>query len=202
MPQSASEVGQWLVAARAGSAEALGRLLAACSGYLETIARRELDPDLQVKNSASDLVQETFLEAQRDFPRFQGSTEDELLAWLRQMLLNNIGNFARRYRGTQKRQLGREVSLDAGASSEKWADELMADSSSPSEKVMRQERAEAVARVLAQLPEDYRLVLLYRYQEQLSFEEIAQRMGRSSNAARKLWARAVECFQNEMGSPP
>jgi RNA polymerase sigma-70 factor, ECF subfamily len=194
--------GQWLPSARAGSAENLGRLLEACRGYLLAVARRELDPDLQAKNSASDLVQETFLEAQRDFARFRGDTEDELLAWLRRLLLNNISNFTRRYRSTQKRQVGDEVSLHGEDAGGQLAEGLPADTSSPSEQAMQRERAEAVGRVLALLPEDYREVIRLRYQEQLAFEQIAERMGRSNNAVRKLWARAVERFQQEMGPPP
>src|SRR5262249_58319869 len=93
---------QQLDEARAGSRAALGRVLEACRGYLMMIARQELDRDLQAKGSASDLVQETFLEAQRDFDRFSGTTEEELLAWLRRLLLNNIANFTRPYRDTDK----------------------------------------------------------------------------------------------------
>jgi RNA polymerase sigma-70 factor (ECF subfamily) len=193
---------EWLPAARAGSAEALGRMLEACRGYLLAVARRELDADLQAKGSASDLVQETFLEAQRDLVQFQGGNETDLLAWLRRLLLNNISNFARSYRGTQKRQIGGEVSLAGGDSSDQLGEGVVADIASPSEQAMRHERADAVERVLAQLPADYREVILLRYREQLPFEEIAQRMDRSNNAVRKLWARAVERFQEEMGSPP
>jgi RNA polymerase sigma-70 factor (ECF subfamily) len=193
---------QLLPAARAGSADALGRVLEACRGYLLAVARRELDPDLQAKNSASDLVQEAFLEAQRDFAQFRGDSEAELLAWLRRLLLNNISNFTRRYRATQKRQVGGEVPLAGEGSSAQVGEGLVADTPSPSEQAMRREQAEAVEGVLAQLPEDYREVIRLRYQEQLPFEEIARRMGRSNNAVRKLWARAVERFQQEMGSPP
>src|SRR5262249_58653458 len=93
------ELAQWLSAARAGSREALGQALDACRQYLLIVARRELDPELQAKGSASDLGQETFLEAHRDFGQFQGGSADELRAWLRQLLLHNLANFARSYRG-------------------------------------------------------------------------------------------------------
>src|SRR4051794_37421346 len=93
-------VADWLPGARAGAPEALGQLLEAWRGYLLVVAQRELDPDLRAKGGASDLVQETFLEAQRDFPRFHGDSEAELLAWLRRLLLNNVANFTRSYRGT------------------------------------------------------------------------------------------------------
>src|SRR5947209_3557782 len=81
MSGPAEDAAQWLAAARTGSADALGRLLEACRGYLLLIGQRELDPALRAKGGASDLVQQTFLEAQRDFARFRGATEADLLAW-------------------------------------------------------------------------------------------------------------------------
>src|ERR1700730_12825101 len=88
MPRSSHDAAQWLPAARSGSLEALGRVLEACRDYLLLVANKELDPKLQAKGGASDLVQQTFLEAQRDFARFRGDSEDELLAWMRHLLLD------------------------------------------------------------------------------------------------------------------
>jgi RNA polymerase sigma-70 factor (ECF subfamily) len=51
---------------------------------------------------------------------------------------------------------------------------------------------------MERLPEDYRQVLMMRYQDQLPFEEIAQKLGRTANAVRKLWARAVERLEVEL----
>ena len=58
--------------ARAGSREALGQILDACRAYLVVIARAGRDPALQAKANPSDMVQETFLEAQRDFTNSAG----------------------------------------------------------------------------------------------------------------------------------
>jgi RNA polymerase sigma-70 factor (ECF subfamily) len=187
--------------ARAGSREALGEALEACRGYLLLIAREELDAELRTKGSASDLVQETFLDAHKDFGHFHGNSEDELRAWLRKLLLNNLANFRRRYQQTDKRKLGREVALPAGSSADR-AGELAADLSSPSARAMKAERAEALWRALERLPDDYRQVILLRYEEGQSFEEIARVMQRSENAVRKLWARAVERVQHELETPP
>src|SRR5262249_59553636 len=117
MAESANEAARWLPAARAGSREALGQALEECRGYLLLLAQRELDPALQPKGGASDLVQQTFLEAQKDFDRFQGDSEAEWLAWLRRLLLNNLANFTRSFRSTGKRQFEREVPLPAAGSS-------------------------------------------------------------------------------------
>src|ERR1700722_2632036 len=110
------DANQWLPKARAGSSEALGQVLEACRGYLLLIARQELEPALQAKGGASDLVQQTFLEAQRDLACYHGSTPEALLAWMRRLLLNNVANFRRDFR-RHKRRASREVALLMGDSS-------------------------------------------------------------------------------------
>jgi RNA polymerase sigma-70 factor (ECF subfamily) len=193
---------QWLAAARAGSQEALGQTLEGCRRYLLLVADQELDPQLRAKAGASDLVQQTFLEAQRDFDHFHGSSEAELLAWLRRLLQHNLADFTRRYRATAKRRASREVTLDAESSCDSRVDGLAADTPTASGHVMAQEETEALHRALERLPDDYRLVLLLRYQEERSFEEIGRQMQRSPNAARKLWLRAVERLQQQLDASP
>jgi RNA polymerase sigma-70 factor (ECF subfamily) len=200
MNESPDDPTPWLSQARAGSLDALGQALENCRDYLLLVANRELAPDLRAKGGASDLVQETFLEAQRDFSHFQGASADELRAWLRRLLLNNVANFVRHYRGTAKRQLGREQSLTPDDSSRQPGAALPGDTPTPSQQVMAHEQAEALRQATLRLPEDYRQVLALRHQEQLSFEEIGERMGRTTNAARLLWLRAVERLQQDLGS--
>jgi len=202
MGEGARDVARWLASARAGSAEALGQALEACRGYLLAIAQRELDPELQAKGGASDLVQETFLKAHRHFARFHGNAEAELLLWLRRLLLNNLVDFHRHYYQTDKRDTGREVKLDGGDSSGRREGDLAGAEPTPSHVAMAQEQALALQRTLDRLPADYRQILVLRYQEERSFEEIAGLMQRSVNAVRKLWARAVERLQEEWENPP
>jgi RNA polymerase sigma-70 factor (ECF subfamily) len=202
MTEPAHDAAQWLPAARAGSREALGRVLFAARRYLLGIARQELDPDLRAKNCPSDLVQETFVEAQRDFGQFQGDTEAELLAWLRQLLLHRVGKLRRRYRDTHKRRLVREVALGGDSSSEGPAGGLAANVLSPSGQAMEHEQDQALQAALGRLPDDYRRVITLRYQEQLPFEEIGRLLQRSPDAARKLWARAVERLHEELDPSP
>ncbi len=200
MTSQDSDVLRWLDEARRGSREAVGQLLEACHGYLLLIAQRELDPDLGAKGGASDLVQETFLEAQRDFANFRGETEAELLGWLRRILLNNLASFSRRFRETASRRLACEVSLDLEAAGP--AAGVAADAPEPVDRVIADEQAAALRRAMDRLPEDYRQVLVLRYQDDRSFEEIGRLLHRTPNAARKLWLRAVERLQHEMEPPP
>jgi RNA polymerase sigma-70 factor (ECF subfamily) len=200
MSDESRDWNRWLPDARAGSPEALGQALDACRAYLQAVAERELDADLRAKGGASDVVQETFLEAFRDFGGFHGESEDELLAWLRRMLLNNLANFRRRYRDTDKRAAGREVPVDACGSAGDWRESLAADSPTPSVQLMQQERDLALEQALARLPPDQRDVIQFRYRDELPFEEIARRMNRTSAAARQLWSRAIERLEKELES--
>jgi RNA polymerase sigma-70 factor, ECF subfamily len=197
MSESALQAEQLLAAARDGSREALGRLFQACRPYLLVVAARQLDPELLAKGSASDLVQESFLEAQRDFARFAGTTEAELLAWLRQILLNNAGNFSRRYRDTDKRAVSREVSLAGEDSAHPSGPSVPDLQPTPSSKAIEREQAEALQRALQCLPDDYRRIIVYRYLEGRSFDEIGRLMQRSADAARKLWSRAMDELRQE-----
>ena len=74
---------QLIVQARGGDQAALGRLLELYRNYLRLVARSLIGAALRVKLEPSDLVQETFLKAHRDFAGFAGRSEPELVAWLR-----------------------------------------------------------------------------------------------------------------------
>jgi RNA polymerase sigma-70 factor (ECF subfamily) len=187
---------RWLPEARAGSATALGQMLDACRGYLLMVAQQELDPALMPKGGASDLVQETMLDATRGFEGFDGASEPELKKWLRRLLLNNLVSFARRFRDADKRAIAREVHFgpDHGR--------LTAASPTPSREAMAREENEAIRAAMDELPEDYRQVILLRYQEEKSFEDIGHVMNLTPNAARKLWLRAVKRLQQEVKELP
>src|SRR5262245_39099832 len=190
-----------LAAARAGSPEAVGEALQACRGYLLQIAQRELGADLQPKGGASDIVQQTLIDAFRDFARFQGDSEAELLQWLRRLLLNNLADFARQFREAGKRQVDREVGLGPKDSSAGPGLVLPGTVPTPSKQMAADEEAEAVRRVLERVPEEYKRVVALRYQDGRSFEEIGELLGLTANAARKLLVRAVERVRCELEEP-
>jgi RNA polymerase sigma-70 factor (ECF subfamily) len=190
LPVSKTKFEIWIDAARQGSPEALGQLLEACRPYLLLVGNRTLSIELQAKVGASDLVQETLLNASRGFCEFRGQTEAELLAWLKQVLLRQTASASRRFNRTQKRSLKREIRLEENREMG-FTGGLVADDPSPSQQALAHERDEAVERALAQLPERYYEAIRLRQQESLSFEEIGRRLQCSSEAARKVWARAI-----------
>src|SRR5215469_4840024 len=96
---------------RAGEVGARDQLFARYQHYLYVLAQAQLGRRLRTKCAPSDLVQQTLLEAHRDFGGFHGQHEGELLAWLRRILAHNLFNEARRY-GAQQRDAEREISID------------------------------------------------------------------------------------------
>ena len=186
-----------LTAAQAGDRSALGRLFQGCRAYLLSFAHVELDPDLAVKGGASDLVQQTLLEAQQAFGRFGGRSEDDLLRWLRRILKNNLLDHARRFRAAAGRNIRQELALD-GDDGRNPGHCLVAEQRSPLQGLLALEKRLALERGLAQLPEELRRVIDLRNTEERTFAEIGALLGKSAEAARKLWVRALKLLRQEL----
>jgi RNA polymerase sigma-70 factor (ECF subfamily) len=190
---------------RAGEQGARENLFDRYQAYLGVLARAQLGRHLRGKCDPSDVVQMTLLEAHRDFSAFQGTHEQELLAWLRRILAHNLFNEARRF-AAQQRDCTREVSLDqvrtgVEHSSVALARGLAAHTPSPSQLAVQREAAVHLADALSRLPDDYQTVLLLRIFEELPAEEVALRMGRSAGAVRMLQMRALTALRQEMARP-
>jgi RNA polymerase sigma-70 factor (ECF subfamily) len=195
--KSPEDPARLLAHAREGRGDSLGTLLELYRNYLSLLARTQIDLHLQGRASASDVVQDAFMEAHRDFRTFRGTTEAELLAWLRSILVHKVARLIERHVFATKRDVRRERRLNRGlAALEQSASHvdalLVSQWSSPSARLQRRERAAVLADLLAQLPSHYREVLVLRDLEGLSFAEVGIRMGRSTAAVRKLWVRAID----------
>jgi RNA polymerase sigma-70 factor (ECF subfamily) len=199
-----SEAERLLKQARLGNVEALGRLLELYRRYLTLLARLQIDRRLRGKVDAADLVQETFLEAHRDFGQFRGVREAELGAWLRQILANNLANLVRHYRGTGRRDVGleRRLLVELDQSSRELDRGLAAKQSTPSQQAIRREQALRLVDALEHLPDDYQEVIILRQLERLTFPEVGRRMRRSLDSVKNLWARALARLGQLLGDTP
>jgi RNA polymerase sigma-70 factor, ECF subfamily len=184
-----------LASAKAGSVEAIGEALEGCRSYLLLIANRELGEDLQAKLGASDLVQETFLEAHKGFQHFHGGTSKELLAWLVGILENRLAQAKRKFAGTQKRDVSRERPIEAVGQSP-----ASSEQASPATIVEREDEERWLRAAIDKLPVDYRRAIELRALERRSFAEIGAALERTPDAARKLWARAVARLEQELAA--
>ncbi len=162
--------------------------------WLSLIARMQVDSRLQGKFDTSDVVQQTLMEAWRSASKFRGSTDAERIAWLRKILAHVLAHEVRQYRGTHKRDLNREMSIERSlARSSRQLNAVLASATTtPSQQAVHQEQQVALADMLNELPADYREVIVLRNLEELSHSEVAQRMGRTEGAVRMLWVRALQ----------
>lgn len=200
LPTSAP-IAPLLERARGGSTEAIGSLLEAARSYLLLHADQQLPLALRAKVGPSDIVQETAIDAHRDFLRFRGTTHEELYAWLRTILQNNVMDAVRRFEMAQKRDVAREASLSIIVD-RRGISVLPTGGNAPDHSAIRREDAAMLAGVLTRVPDDYQTVLRLRYWEGLTFPQIAERIGRSEEAARKLWYRALARLSTELRARP
>lgn len=188
-----AQLQKWLEQARNGSNTALGHLLDDCRSYLLVVASDAIAMRLRAKLDPADLVQDTSLEAFRTFSAFEGEVHEQLLAWLRRILMNNVADVSRRYEQTEMRRISREASLDLPK-----ALDAIDSNPTPDELATMLEMQSILERSLYQLPDHMQKVILLRQREYLSFAQIGERMGRSAEAARKLWVRAIARLRKEV----
>jgi RNA polymerase sigma-70 factor (ECF subfamily) len=171
--------------------------------WLRILARREIDSRFHGKFSASDVVQQTMIEAWKGWDGFRGEDEAQRRAWLRQILAHQLAHLARQYAGTKKRDVSREVALQQSLahSAAKLEHVLPTNASSPSDRAIRDEQQLQLANALEQLPEDYRTVIMLRHMDDLPHAEIAHRMARSEGSVRMLWVRALTQLRDLIEPP-
>lgn len=181
--------------ARGGDPSAQDALLGRYRAYLSLVARTAMRRSLRAKFDASDIVQDALVRAQRGLRGFRGGTEEEFVAWLRRILARTLSNANRTFHAVG-RDIGRERSIEemVHASSQALSALPPGNETSPSRGAERREAGALVADVLADLKEDDREVITLRSLEERSWSEVAIGMGRSEEAVRALWGRAIQRF--------
>jgi RNA polymerase sigma-70 factor (ECF subfamily) len=199
---SPSRIYTLLGAVMPGNLKASNWCLDAYRDYLRLLARLQLPPVLRGKLDPSDAVQETLLRAHHKMAQFRGQTEAELAAWLRRVLLNYLAERLRKF-GKAEANGTREVSLGQGLeqSSARLEEWLMAEHSSPSEKVVRHEELLLLAGALNQLPENQRTAVELKHLQSWSVEAIGRHMELSKSAIGGLLRRGMAKLRELMESP-
>jgi RNA polymerase sigma-70 factor, ECF subfamily len=188
--------------ARHGDREALGRLLEAQRTALHRLAQRQLEGRIAARVDASDIIQQTFLEAHRSFGQFAGLGAREWVAWLEGILDHKVAGAIRDHALLQKRNVRRERSLDdsKGGGGAPLKQELDAGFSSPSQKAMRGEEALQLAQALTALPDDQREAVRLRHLEGWALADIARHLGRTPAATAGLIKRGIQALRRQLHS--
>ena len=196
-------VDRGIALAKGGDSHALGSLLEGYRAYLRMLARVQIGRRLRSKLDADDLLQEAFLRAHQAIGRFRGTTEEEFLAWLRGILAHVLADQIRRYHGTEQRdpktrtRVGTRVRAILGGvrplSSRRRRAAPASGSSATSGLCGSPRRWSGCPPRLARS-------LTLRHFQDLSFPEIARRMGRTLDGVKNLWIRALARLRREVDS--
>jgi RNA polymerase sigma-70 factor (ECF subfamily) len=186
--------------ARPGDREAVGRLLEAQRTALHRLAERRLGKRIEVRVDASDIIQQTFLEAHRSFQQFAGRDARELAAWLQGILEHKVAGAVRGHTLLLKRDVRREQSMDdsQGGKAPPLKQQLDAGLSSPSAKAIRGEEEQRLTEALTALPADQREAVRLRHLEGWALADIARRLGRSPAATAGLIKRGMQTLRRRL----
>ena len=170
-------------------------------GYLRHLARTGLHGKLRGRVDASDVVQQSLLQAHEARDQFRGTTDAERCAWLRQILARVLSHAARDHT-RDKRDVRRDRSTEErlAADSLRLGGLLEADDSSPSAGAARHERAVLLAAALEDLPEDQREAVARHYLDGETPAEIAAAMGRTGPSVAGLLRRGLKGLRAGLGA--
>jgi len=159
--------------------------------YLRLLARMQLDPRLRSRLDPSDVVQQTLLKAHQKTAEFRGTSEPELMGWLRSILANTMADALRKLlRQKGDVQYSLEIALQQSSSRlEAWVNN---GDPTPGQQLLREEQLLRLAEALSQLPDDQRVALELRHLQGYSLPDITEIMGRSKAAVAGLLRRGLK----------
>jgi RNA polymerase sigma-70 factor (ECF subfamily) len=163
---------------------------------LKSIAAKEIDSELGQKVDASDVIQETLNAAQANIHQVVDRNPKEIRGYLRRALLSKIEDFRRRFLKTQKRDVRRELTADEITSDEFRS--ILGDETSQLDSMIDEERFRRVMNAVRALPDEIQKVLAWRFEHDMTFEQIGVRIGRSKDDVRMLINRCIARLKKQL----
>ncbi len=157
---------------------------------LQELAEDLIARDLQSKIDASDLVQQTMLEAYEDLETLKSKDAVHVDSWLRAMLVNNFLDAVRYFRESLKRNVAREVPLLPSLNNK------LADSDSGGSR--RESELKRMHAAMSKLPSAHQQILKWRYFEGYSYRKIAELVSRGEDAVRMMVNRSLDRLNQEI----
>ncbi len=188
-------------AASRGDAASLNTLIERHLPALFAYVRLNIGPKLRRREASGDLVQSICREVLADAGAFRYEGEGAFRVWLYTQALHKIRHRAE-FWGAQKRDPGKEVPPPDRSGHDGGLFDAYQSFCTPSRAVMRRETIERIESAFAELPDDYREVILLSRVVGLTRTEIASRMGRTEAAIRNLLPRALAALSDRIEEPP
>lgn len=191
---------------RGGDREALGELFSLHRDRLKRMVEVRLDKRLRGRVSGSDVLQEAYIDAAKRVDHYLGREDMPFYIWLRMITGQRLVEVHREHLGAQRRDAGRETSINASAgpaaSSVVLADRLAGHLTSPSHGAVRNETAARLNEMLDGMDELDREVLVLRHFEELGNNEVARILDIDKHAASKRYVRALKRLGKALSEIP
>ena len=181
-------------AARSGCDQALGEISSKTRDYLLLVANHRFNSGLRAKFGASDVVQQSLLEACECFDGFSGNSEAEFRSWIKQIVINNLIDESRRYTQTKSRNTDREIRVESFGSTPDHS-QLTASAIT-----CNRETDSELEAAIDKLSLKQQQVILLKHRFALDYPAIAGQMKISESAVRMLWSRAIAQLKNILGN--
>jgi RNA polymerase sigma-70 factor (ECF subfamily) len=190
-----SQTGGDLIArAKAGSPDALDQLYDRSAARLLSFIRLRLGPDLRARLESRDILQAAMLRSLERIRQFEGSETRSWMAWLARIAENEIRDRAE-FQHRLRRDAARELPLEKDAP-------IRAVTRSALTRVIQDEEARRLEAAMESLSDAHREIILLRTFQELTFGEIARRLGKTEDGCRMLMARAMTALTMKLAELP
>ena len=175
---------------------ALESLIAWYRPILRAMASRDLDQALGAKVDASDIVQEAFEDVARNFHRLDVDNRFQFLSYLKAVLRNKIQDMRRRFILSQKRNIHREHTFSTLGPSAQL--EMSNVAISQMDETIQQEFFDRLQTVMERMPSELQQVLRWRFQNEMTYKQIGDKLERSEDDVRMLIKRCLARMKPEV----
>ena len=182
-----------VVLAREGDISALNQLYSVYADRVRWIVRFRMSKELRSKLESMDLVQETLIHAFSGLDGFTYSNEGDFVRWLSKIAENELRGSLKKLHA-DKRDIRKEVRLENfGSSTDRGyvKPHVPIQTTTPSMILSGKEDLAKLEKAIDELKPEYREVIILTKIEGLSYQEIGQKLGKSSDAVRMLATRAM-----------
>jgi RNA polymerase sigma-70 factor (ECF subfamily) len=156
---------------------------------LKAIVSRKIDKELGGKADASDVLQDALSAAQANIDQIATKTPREFRGYFRRVLMTKIEDLKRRFLKTQKRDVHRELTAEDISSDE--FRQIADNEGCPLDLLIDEEHFRRVMQAIGDLPPEIQKVLAWRFEQDLSYEEIGKKLGRTKDDVRMLMQRCI-----------
>lgn len=187
--------------AKQGDESACDKLFSAYGERVRRIIRLRMGKELRSKLESMDLVQDAFIFALRSLENFTYQNEGDFLRWLSKIAENRIRDNLDKLHA-EKRDIRKEIPLKDNVQSSQDTfirDFVPADSTTPSMIISKREELDRLEKAMDKLKPEYKEIITLTKIEGLSYEQVGNRLGKSSDAVRMLLARAMAALTSAFG---